>query len=443
MILSASAVVSVLVLDYIGARRGERSYLFSFASALKEAAGKASPAAPAAGTRPYRLETPSERPGPERASGAAVKTFEEVLAASLAAAGVSDDSVLRLKGPKGRPLFEVEIPSELYESVGPAVEKALKSEGVRVLNKKRTPGEERTEVLWSLRRPTKQDAAISFVLPVEPPVAVAEKAPAAKKGPRGQVALIMDDMGSSLETLDELIALGRPITVSVLPYSAYAAETARLAHERGLEVLLHLPLESVNNHEAMAGTEGLIMAMMTEPAIVAAFEASYDRVPFADGHEQPHGLAVHRRARPDARPPEADQGQGPVLRRQSDDGQDRRPRGGPEDGHPVDPAGRLPRRRRGPRPHPGAPDRALPEGPQEGPGGRHLPPLPGDAGRPQVDLPPPRRLRPRGRPRLEARPINSGTGTRSPDLVSCPKVIGQLRNRRPGAIIRTRERRSP
>ncbi len=271
VVLAASAIVSALVLDYLGARRGERSYLFSFAAALKETAGMA---APDAGTRPY---------GPEQAPGTAVKSFEEVLAASLAAAGVSEDSVLRLKGPKGRPLFEVEIPTELYESVGPAVEKALKGEGVRVLAKKRTPGEERTEVLWTLRRPTKQDAAISFVLPVEPPAAVAARAPAAKKAPRGQVALIMDDMGSSLEILDELIALGRPITVSVLPYSAYAAETARLAHERGLEVLLHLPLESVNNHEAMTGTEGLIMTMMTGPAIVAAFEASYDRVPFATG----------------------------------------------------------------------------------------------------------------------------------------------------------------
>jgi hypothetical protein len=135
-----------------------------------------------------------------------------------------------------------------------------------------------------LRRPAKEEAAIAFVLPVEPPpVALAKKEPAAKKGPPGQVALIMDDMGNSLETLDEIVALGRPITVSVLPYSAHAAETARMAHERGLEVLLHLPLESINNHEAMADTEGLIMAMMTEPAIVAAFEASYDRVPFAAG----------------------------------------------------------------------------------------------------------------------------------------------------------------
>ncbi len=278
--LAACALASAVLLDYIGARRGERSYLFAVAAAVREAAGRPATPKPAA---PYRTGVPSEKPAPEGPSGPAPRTFDEVMASSLAAAGVSEDSVLRLKGPKGRPLFEVEIPAELYESVGPAVEKALKAEGVRVLEKKRKPGEERTEVLWTLRRPAKQEAAISFVLPVEPPVAVAAAPAAGKRGPRGLVALIMDDMGQSLETLDELIALERPVTVSVLPYSAYAAETARRAHERGLEVLLHLPLESVNNHEAMAGTEGLIMTMMTEPAIVAAFEAGYDRVPFAAG----------------------------------------------------------------------------------------------------------------------------------------------------------------
>ncbi|MBN2265948.1 MAG: divergent polysaccharide deacetylase family protein [Candidatus Aminicenantes bacterium] len=197
---------------------------------------------------------------------------------------MAEDTVLLLQGPRGRPLFEVEMPAELYESVGPAVEKALEAAGVRVLGKKRTPGEEKTEVLWSLRRPAREEAAITFVLPAGPPPAVvAAKKAAPKPGPRGRVALIMDDMGNSLQTLDELLALERPLTVSVLPYSSHAAETARIAHERGLEVLLHLPLEAVNNHEAMPDTEGLIMAMMTEPAIVASFEASYDRVPFAVG----------------------------------------------------------------------------------------------------------------------------------------------------------------
>ena len=273
-VLTVAAVLAGLLLDYISAQRGETSFLFT-----------AGPTAAAVEKRPPEkpVERPAEKPAPKAAPKPAARAFDEVIAASLASAGLSEDSVLPLKGPKGRPLFEVEIPAELYESVGPAVERALKAEGVRVLSKKRTPGEERTEVVWALRRPAKQDASISFILPVEPPVVVAEREPAVRKGPRGQVAIIMDDMGNSLETLNELIALGRPMTIAVLPYSAHAVETARVAHERGLEVLLHLPLESINNHEAMANTEGLIMALMTEPAIVAAFEASYDRVPFAVG----------------------------------------------------------------------------------------------------------------------------------------------------------------
>lgn len=275
-LLAAIALVSVLLLDYLNSRRGEPAFLFRRAE--RAAAAPAEKAPQAAAVKP--AEKPAPAPAPEKAA----KPFGEVIAASLAAAGVSEDSVLELKGAKGAPLFEVELPAELYESVGPSVERTLKAEGVRVLGKKRTPGEERIEVLWTLRRPAKEDAAISFVLPVAPPpVAVAEREPAAKREPRGQVALIIDDMGQSLETLDEIIALGRPITVSVLPYSAYAAETARIAHEKGLEVLLHLPLESVNNHEAMANTEGMILTMMTEPAIVASFEASFDRVPFATG----------------------------------------------------------------------------------------------------------------------------------------------------------------
>jgi polysaccharide deacetylase 2 family uncharacterized protein YibQ len=266
--LTATALISALLLDYIASRRGEPSYIFAGRKQV-----------PAAYAEPRPAIGEAERPAgkPPR------KTFDEVIAAGLTAAGVAEDSVLQTKGPKGKPLVEVEIPAELYASVEPVLEKALKAEAVRVLSKKRTAGEERTEVLWALRRPAKEDAAISFVLPAEPPVVVAEREPGAKKAPRGQVALIMDDMGNSLETLEELIALGRHVTVSVLPYGPQAAETARIAHENGLEVLLHLPLESLNNHDIMANTEGMILAGMTAPDIVLSFETSFARVPFAAG----------------------------------------------------------------------------------------------------------------------------------------------------------------
>jgi polysaccharide deacetylase 2 family uncharacterized protein YibQ len=115
----------------------------------------------------------------------------------------------------------------------------------------------------------------------EPPAK--EEQPKVGKHIRGYVALIVDDMGNSLEVLNDILSLKEPITVSVLPYSQYAQETARLAHENGLEVLLHLPLESLNNHEAATDTEGMIMAAMSPNEIVQAFETSLARVPFVDG----------------------------------------------------------------------------------------------------------------------------------------------------------------
>ncbi|HPW18946.1 MAG TPA: divergent polysaccharide deacetylase family protein [Candidatus Aminicenantes bacterium] len=272
--LAVAALVSAVLLDHIGARRGGPAYIF--AAAARGTAVTAAPArAPAA--------VPSETPG--AGAGKAPTTIEEAVAAGLAAAGVSEDAVLTLKDAGGRPLLEVEIPASLYASIEPGLDKALKAGSIRVAGKKRTKGPGRTEILWSLRRPPREEASVAFLLPAEPAAAAAAGAgeAAAKRGPRGEVALIMDDMGDSLDVLDALIALGRPMTVAVLPYSAHAYETARRARENGLEVLLHVPLESVGNHEDMARTEGMIVAAMTEPAIVAALEAGCDRVPFAAG----------------------------------------------------------------------------------------------------------------------------------------------------------------
>jgi len=113
--------------------------------------------------------------------------------------------------------------------------------------------------------------------------AAAEPSAKARRRGRGQVALIVDDMGNSREALDLLMGLKEPLTISVLPYSPYAAETARTARKNGLEVLLHLPLESLNNHDSLTDTNGLILTTMSPAEIVAAFEAAMVCVPYADG----------------------------------------------------------------------------------------------------------------------------------------------------------------
>jgi polysaccharide deacetylase 2 family uncharacterized protein YibQ len=101
--------------------------------------------------------------------------------------------------------------------------------------------------------------------------------------PLGKVALIMDDMGNSPEALEELLDLGEPLTVAILPYSPHALETAQRAHEKGLEVLLHLPLESLNGNGSETGTEGLIRSGMGETEIRSILEDELDRIPFVRG----------------------------------------------------------------------------------------------------------------------------------------------------------------
>ncbi|MBI5468962.1 MAG: divergent polysaccharide deacetylase family protein, partial [Deltaproteobacteria bacterium] len=74
------------------------------------------------------------------------------------------------------------------------------------------------------------------------PVVPGEAAPPVKKAyPR--VAIVIDDMGQDMARLRDLVALNARITVAVLPNLSHSKQTASEAHDRGLEVILHLPME--------------------------------------------------------------------------------------------------------------------------------------------------------------------------------------------------------
>jgi polysaccharide deacetylase 2 family uncharacterized protein YibQ len=63
----------------------------------------------------------------------------------------------------------------------------------------------------------------------------------------GRLAIIIDDLGSDRAAADAVFALGYPLTVSVLPNHEHSTEIAEEAHRRGLQVMLHLPMQSVAN----------------------------------------------------------------------------------------------------------------------------------------------------------------------------------------------------
>lgn len=61
------------------------------------------------------------------------------------------------------------------------------------------------------------------------------------------IAVVIDDLGNTLEEGRRVAALPGPVGCSILPHTAHAVEIADLIHAAGKEVLLHLPLESVGN----------------------------------------------------------------------------------------------------------------------------------------------------------------------------------------------------
>lgn len=113
-----------------------------------------------------------------------------------------------------------------------------------------------------------------------PPVGPGPETPA-PPGAHPLVAIIFDDAGYSLRAAREVLALGRPVTLSVLPGLPYSTEIAEEAPGAGVEVMLHLPLEP-NNPSLVLGPGGIVTTMSDEE-IQTTVTADLATVPTAVG----------------------------------------------------------------------------------------------------------------------------------------------------------------
>lgn len=79
-------------------------------------------------------------------------------------------------------------------------------------------------------------------------------------GPRPpQVAIIVDDLGRDLETFRSLLDIELPLALAILPGEPHATEAARLAHRRGREVMIHLPMEPQGYPAIDPGDDALLV----------------------------------------------------------------------------------------------------------------------------------------------------------------------------------------
>lgn len=109
---------------------------------------------------------------------------------------------------------------------------------------------------------------------------------------RHQIALIIDDVGYDMKSLRRLLALPFPITVAILPDAPYAKRAAELAHQRGIPVMLHMPMQTTNLKYAAKMEDFYLHSAMSKSIFTQVFESALAKVPHVVGINNHMGSAL-------------------------------------------------------------------------------------------------------------------------------------------------------
>jgi len=104
-------------------------------------------------------------------------------------------------------------------------------------------------------------------------------------------SIIIDDIGNNFEYGQEIIKLPAALTIAILPKTTYAKELARLARRNHKEVMLHLPMQSVEHHNRSPGTLDL---HMTKTEFTKQLRLNLNSVPYIRGVNNHMGSLLTR-----------------------------------------------------------------------------------------------------------------------------------------------------
>ncbi|WP_068619598.1 divergent polysaccharide deacetylase family protein [Paenibacillus tuaregi] len=100
--------------------------------------------------------------------------------------------------------------------------------------------------------------------------------------PKKKLAVIIDDLGNNMAGTDEILSMPVKLTVAVMPFLPSTEKDAKRAHERGYDVLLHLPMEPKHGRPEWLGP-GAILTSMSDAEVRKRVEEAIDNVPFVVG----------------------------------------------------------------------------------------------------------------------------------------------------------------
>jgi polysaccharide deacetylase 2 family uncharacterized protein YibQ len=123
--------------------------------------------------------------------------------------------------------------------------------------------------------------------PAGTPAAPRQPPPASGGQPR--IAIVIDDLGRGVGSVDALLALGEPLTFAVLPFESETPKVVARLREAGAEILLHLPMEARGKNDPGPGA---LRLAMSRAELQAETRAALAAVPGAAGVNNHMGSAL-------------------------------------------------------------------------------------------------------------------------------------------------------
>lgn len=180
-----------------------------------------------------------------------------------------------------------------FEEFEKSLEKALQKSGLHISSVTRSSKESsvdrkrqvKEEVSYLVTEPPSGTPIFRLTLirkiPYEP-ASITKISPPPVKVPlkRPRIAIVLDDWGYNLNNLDEVLQIGRPLTLSILPNLPYSETIARKAKENNLEVILHMSMEPKGTIRLELNT---LYTSMNDAGIRSSLAKALESVPFARG----------------------------------------------------------------------------------------------------------------------------------------------------------------
>jgi len=260
LLFSFLALLSVLTLDYFNWQKGDKSLFFSLFEVKK------------------KVLSSQER-------------LREIILTSLTSYGITSHNIQEYRDKKNILHLKVELSLKKYIELEDNLKKELEETSISVLKKDEHLGTERDFYLWEIEAKDKENLIILFSCYKEKKESLEKEKDTFRKPGKNKVAIIIDDMGYSLKALKEILSMKEPFTISILPFSLYDRETALIAHENGLEIMLHLPLQSTND-QGKKKEGGLILSEMSEEEVKETLEENLNRVPYIIGVNNHEGSKI-------------------------------------------------------------------------------------------------------------------------------------------------------